>query len=186
MWDPSRDPEALRKYFIRRTFREAAPEIEKFFGLLRVDFFRNEVSSTLGDSGVMLTQRHVIDSGLEPRLRRHLEKAAEDVRHPVSGEMIRLLRARFEELTAQARAVKTPSLAVPLIRPEGSVTFGSKVWNAASCRERVPETGKRETAFQAEKYGQAVSRCFKPLPLFHFFRYRHEKSQNTACPCGKK
>lgn len=185
MWDPSRDPEALRKYFIRRTFREAAPEIEKFFGLLRVDFFRNEVSSTLGDSGVMLTQRHVIDSGLEPRLRRHLEKAAEDVRHPVSGEMIRLLCARFEELTAQARAVKTPSLAVPLIRPEGSVTFGSKVWNAAAV---VNGFRKRENAKLPSRQKSMVRLFHDASNLYLYFTFFDTDMKNLRIlpvPAGK-
>ena len=157
MWDPGRDPEQLRKYFIRRTFREAAPEIERFYGLLRADFFRNEATSTLGDSGVLLTQRHIIDSGLENQLRTHLEKAAKLVRHPVSAEMIRLLRNRFEELISEARSIKTPALAVPLIRPKGAVTFDSSVWEGAAV-----VNGFRKSMTPAEG-----SRVKSTLKLFH-------------------
>ena len=84
-WNPAQDVEQLRKYFIRRTFREAAPQVEKFYGTIRSEWFRNKRASTIGDNPVELTKIILLEPGHENTLRAYLEDAAKQVRHPASA-----------------------------------------------------------------------------------------------------
>ena len=145
-WNPAQDVEQLRKYFIRRTFREAAPQVEKFYGTIRSEWFRNKRASTIGDNPVELTKIILLEPGHENTLRAYLEDAAKQVRHPASAEMVKRLRARFEEQIAAAKAIKTPEIALPLLRPQGNVDFANPVWKGAAKIEAFKKCyAKQET-----------------------------------------
>lgn len=145
-WNPAQDVEQLRKYFIRRTFREAAPQVEKFYGTIRSEWFRNKRASTIGDNPVELTKIILLEPGHENTLRAYLEDAAKQVRHPASAEMVKRLRARFEEQVAAAKAIKTPEIALPLLRPQGNVDFANPVWKGAAKIEAFKKCyAKQET-----------------------------------------
>jgi len=48
----------------------------------------------------------VIETGLEEKLRTCLDDAATQVKHPVSAELVKRVRDRFEEYLAQAKTPK--------------------------------------------------------------------------------
>lgn len=131
-WNPKQDVEQLRKYYIRRVFREAAPSIEKFYGTIRQEWFRNSRASTIGDSPVELTKFIVLEPGHEDALRGYLAEAEKTAVHPVSKEMVKRLSARFEEQVATAKSIKIPEISVPLLRPQGKVDFDNPVWKGAA------------------------------------------------------
>ncbi len=112
-WNPDRDVEQLRKYFIRRTFREAAPAIEKFYGAFRADWLQKPNRSTLGASGPGSTEGYILDvPGREEAMRGYLAEAEAAVKHPVSAELVRRLKIVFEENVAKAKAAAEKKKAV--------------------------------------------------------------------------
>lgn len=94
-WNPNDDVEHLRKYFIRRTFREAAPEMERFFGAIRENWYQNKAISTWGERQVYnpaLLGEEKVDE-----MRAHLSAAAKLAVHPVSKTLIERITQRFEQ-----------------------------------------------------------------------------------------
>ena len=60
----------------------------------------------IGASGAGSTKTYVIETGLEEKLRACLDDAAAQVKHPVSAELVKRVRDRFEEYLAQAKTPK--------------------------------------------------------------------------------
>jgi hypothetical protein len=94
-WNPNTDVEVLRKYFIRRTFRDAAPEMERFFGAIRERWYTAKGNSEWGEPARTLT-----DSGIFPKrvdeMRKLLATATEKADHPVSRVLIGRVSEVFE------------------------------------------------------------------------------------------
>ena len=94
-WNPKANIEELRKYYLRRTFREAAPMMEKFFGTVRQGWFEKlRPPSTWGNSRSMW-QRTVLAKGKEEAMRQYLEEALQKASHPASRILISRVRERF-------------------------------------------------------------------------------------------
>jgi hypothetical protein len=93
-WDPDTDVEQLRKYFIRRVFREAAPEMEKFYGTIRQLYFKEKRTSDYEENKETL--RLVIAKGKERELRSYLDDALKAVKNPLSRKMIELIKLRYD------------------------------------------------------------------------------------------
>lgn len=94
MWNPDQDVEQLRKYYLRRTFREAAPAIEKFRGTIRSAWYRERRNADFDENheaGVLL-----YNLGLEKELQGYLDEALKTVKHPQSRIMVERMRAAFK------------------------------------------------------------------------------------------
>ena len=103
-WNPDQDVEQLRKYFIRRTFREAAPAIEKFYGAFRADWLQRPNRSGLGASGAGSTQAYILSvPGREAAMRGYLDEAESLVKHPVAAEYVKRLKTIFEYYVSKAK-----------------------------------------------------------------------------------
>jgi len=106
-WNPEADVEALRKYYIRRTFREGAPEMERFFGEIRTWWY---TSSGLKREDFVNLGWIIDRTGQREKLYGHLRRAQEQARHPLARANIARLRKTFaiwfhldpEEATADA------------------------------------------------------------------------------------
>ena len=94
-WNPRADVEQLRKYYLRRTFREAAPAMERFFGAIRSAWYQERLPSDF-ESPVKLMGRLVLRGELEAQFRSNLSEAAEAVKHPTSTLLVDAIRQRFE------------------------------------------------------------------------------------------
>ena len=93
-WNPEADVEALKKYYLRRTFREGAPEMERFFGEIRQWWYRD-----LGGNADFVNLGWMIDcmgTQQQQRLYGHLVNASEAARHPVARANVTRLRKTFE------------------------------------------------------------------------------------------
>jgi hypothetical protein len=95
-WNPYQDPDQLRKYYIRRTFREAAPAIEKFYGEMRRAYYTDTAPEGISGGFGGIFGRMVNRHGLTGQLRGSLDEAAALVRNPQSAELVKRLRARFD------------------------------------------------------------------------------------------
>ncbi len=89
-WNPEADVEALRKLYLRRTFREGAPSMERFFGEIRVWWYRQRAYEAFSDLGRITAQ-------MERRqaLYALLLDAKAQVRHPVARANVVRLEKTF-------------------------------------------------------------------------------------------
>lgn len=135
-WDPSQDVEQLRKRYIRRTFREAAPEVERIYGNIREEWFRPERAQQLSDTPIVLAKQLLVDTGRDREIERLFAAAlARKDLHPKSRANLETLKSRLMPQIEDARNLKNPSLRVPLVRPKGAVTFDSPEWNEGTGAE---------------------------------------------------
>lgn len=94
-WNPEENLEDLRKYYIRRTFREAAPMMDKFFGLVRQGWYENlRPPSTWGNSANMWKQT-IVSKGLLDEMQALLDQALAAAKNPSSQIMVAKIRDRF-------------------------------------------------------------------------------------------
>jgi len=94
-WNPDLDVEKLHRRFNRRTYREAAPWIDKFRGTIRENYYqRANRSIDFEESRELVTM--IRDLGLEAELRSYLDKALKAVKHPSSKILIEKMIADFE------------------------------------------------------------------------------------------
>ena len=94
IWNPAENPRALRDYYLERTFREAAPQMKRFYDLLDEGFRKSD--------GKRPDFIHtVIQTGLEKKCFDALCEAEKTARHPNSLSMIRSLKKQW--ITARGR-----------------------------------------------------------------------------------
>lgn len=110
-WNPNQDIEQLRKYYLRRTYREAAPEMEKFFGILRANSYQDPNPSGF-EYGQSIMSRYVIGPGHESEMRQLLVDAATAVKNPVSRMSVDVLAKTFDDWLAVTKATPEQKTAI--------------------------------------------------------------------------
>ena len=131
-WNCRQDVEQLRKRFIRRAYREAAPEIERVYGRIRQEWFASLRRSTLGDDPVELAKQLIVSRGHVTEISNLLETAVARAQHPKSKILAGRLRDTLLGLVAQASGIKNPKVALPLVRVKGEPGFDDAVWGQAA------------------------------------------------------
>lgn len=102
-WNPDQNVEQLRKYYLRRTFHEAASAMEMSFGILRENWYKSLNESSFEDpEGVM--SRFVIQPGDEAQMRQLLMDAHEAAGHAVSRMSVDVLAKTFDRWLALSKA----------------------------------------------------------------------------------
>lgn len=95
LWNPDVDVEQLHRYYNRRVYREAAPWIDKFRGVIRENFYKR-ANRTLDFEEDQEIPTMIVDLGLENELRGYLQKAKEVVRHPMSKVLVDRMIVDFD------------------------------------------------------------------------------------------
>jgi hypothetical protein len=127
-WNPDQDVEQLRKYYLRRTYQEAAPQMEKFYGSIRTVWFNMRIASEF-TSGQGMMNDVVFAHGLEDSLRQELESAKQVVKNPSSRMMVDTLRISYEKWAGEVKKSKekkpanTPTPAFR-VTPEEQLRYG--------------------------------------------------------------
>ncbi len=86
-WNPDVNVEQLRRYYNRRTYREAAPWMDKFFGKIRESYYKNH-HRTIDFEEQQEIPCMIADLGIEAELKGYLQEALKAVRHPTSKILI--------------------------------------------------------------------------------------------------
>ena len=109
-WDSSKDPRELRRYFIRRVYREAAPDVEKFYFTLH-NFIHEEISAVYPMEFEDEQQVGVVASVMKSKngsgtvldeLTGYLKDAQKSVKHPQSKFVLDTLVKEWEAYCAKA------------------------------------------------------------------------------------
>ena len=91
-WNPDANVELLKKYYLRRTFREGAPEMEQFFGRFRKWWYTAYDKRADFENVAWMIDR----MGRHKELYGHLVRAGEMAKHPLARANIARLRKTFE------------------------------------------------------------------------------------------
>ncbi len=103
-WNPDANVETLRKYFMRRTFHEAAPEMERFFGMIRSAYYQDS-NPTDWMSGPQLVALYLKSKGKVAEAEKLLETALAKTGNPESRLLIARIRNRLAEYLSPKKEV---------------------------------------------------------------------------------
>lgn len=150
-WDPEVDVEELRRYFIARTFREAAPEMNRFFGMIREKWFSRNTASTWGEGAL---HQEIVGEGRQDEAIQLLAQALEKATHPVA----RILIARIDDRIHNAVLPSKPETPITkvVIDNENAVppailfNYG---WSRPAFRTTVEENGEFKNALRIRYTG---------------------------------
>ncbi|OGV55928.1 MAG: hypothetical protein A2X49_08055 [Lentisphaerae bacterium GWF2_52_8] len=146
-WDPNQDVDALRKYYIKRAFREAAPAMEKYYSLFLSGFEDpNDKTFTnchASDSNVF--RIFIVDKNLEEPCRNALIEAEQTAKNPNSLKLIQAIRRRFEMISDSLGRIMVANL--PEAEKAGAA-FDSPLW------EKLRKLDEFKVPYSAAIYGK--------------------------------
>lgn len=112
-WNPHQDVDSLRKMYVERTYREAAPEMMRFFDLFRDAYKIDRMPSQWRTQCTAFMTRHYLyETGVGEKLMDILDEALAKVRHSVSKEIIERQKMRLAANLARAAALPESKLDV--------------------------------------------------------------------------
>ena len=99
-WDPGQDVDALRHYYVRRAFREAAPAMEKYYALLfsGLEDPKDKSFTNCHSPDRNVFRMFIVNKNLEKRCREALNEAERLAVHPNSLQLIQHIRQRFDAI----------------------------------------------------------------------------------------
>ncbi len=111
-WNPNQDVDALYRYYIQRTYRDAAPKMLEYYELIKNSWvdsgdttYDNAHTSIPGVYAAMIVKK-----GLEPRVRQILGEAASMATHPSSQALIRRMSTRYASFTKGLNRMVAPNI----------------------------------------------------------------------------
>lgn len=112
-WDPFQDVDALRRMYIERTYREAAPAMQRYFDLFRDAYKLDRMPASYRITGpAFMTRHYLYETGVGQKLLSLLDEAHAAARHPVSREIVARQRARLKTDLGLAAALPESRLKV--------------------------------------------------------------------------
>ena len=110
MWDPHQDPAELRRHYIERVYRGAAPVMTQFHQLIHDAWHGapEDVFINCHTSEQEVFEHFVIEPGLQSQLRDLLSQAQAAADHPVSREMIDRQLAQLDDFTQRLGQQSVP------------------------------------------------------------------------------
>ena len=145
-WDPRQDPDQLRDEYIRRTYREGAEGVQKFYKLLRDSWLDDPSPSAFNDDFRRSMGKYVIDKNLTKPCQDALAEAAAAVKDPRSKAQLEELRKTFDLWLELGVAGKVEEQAVPKVAVHDfpDFDFESEAWKNASTLPPLRVMGKPE------------------------------------------
>lgn len=96
-WDPTQDVDSLYRYYIKRTYREAAPQMLAYYELIKNSWLdpKNKTVSSCHASIAGVYKGLIVEPGLEKECMRLLNEAEAAAKHPHSRTLIQRMRAQY-------------------------------------------------------------------------------------------
>ena len=145
-WDPWQDPDELRNEYIKRTYREGAPGVQKFYKYLRDSWVNDPTPAAFNDDYRNDMGYYVVSKNLTEPCRQALAEAKAAVKDPRSAKQLDLLIETFESWLKQAISGAKAKQKVPKadIRQFPGFDFDSGVWAKANKIEPMTVMGNDE------------------------------------------
>ena len=96
-WDPTQDVDELYRYYIERTYREAAPQMLAYYQMIKNSWLdpNNTTISSCHASIAGVYKGLIVEPGLEKQCMRLLDEAEAVAKHPHSRTIIQRMRAQY-------------------------------------------------------------------------------------------
>lgn len=101
-WNTDLDVEQLHRYYNRRTYREAAPYIDKYRAIIRENWFKN-FKGVIHKNGQLEVESMINELGLADELRECIDGALKAVKHETARRLVEKLKADFEHGISRER-----------------------------------------------------------------------------------
>jgi len=150
-WDPDADVEQLRKYYLRRTFREAAHAMERFRATIRQAWYQQS-SFDMDFEENHETAQMIRRLGIEDSLRGHLSDALAAVKHPGARVLVERTVAAFD---AYMKGETIPADPKPA---PGDPAWKERLAEIAKAFSTIQSTEELKLAFDKELDGPGLSR----------------------------
>ncbi|GAG80963.1 unnamed protein product, partial [marine sediment metagenome] len=126
-WDPTQDMNELRKMFIDRTYREAAPHMTKYYDLIRSSWMEPEDKTVMGwhIGNHHIYENIIVKKGYEKKCLGYLKDALDAANHPNSREMIERLYYKLRSANQDLGKLMVSN--IPEMFQDGN-TFESVQW----------------------------------------------------------
>lgn len=146
-WNPDQDVDLLRREFLARAYREAAPAMTKYYDLIRDSWYSDQGKSNYRGYGASLMARYVVEKGVENACRAALREAEEKSVHPGSREMVKRARRLFEKTLRKAKEALPPEVEAPYVAGAAAcgLNFNSPPWEKASLISNFKLMGTKES-----------------------------------------
>lgn len=97
-WDPTQDVDSLYSYYIRRTYREAAPQMLAYYKLIKSSWLApdNKTHSSCHASISGVYKGLIVNRGIEKQCMRLLTEGEAVAKHPHSKTLIRRMREQYQ------------------------------------------------------------------------------------------
>ena len=144
-WDPTQDVDALYHYYIKRTFREAAPQMLVDFELIKASWLAPDTKAWDGAHGSIAGNYDnlIVKRGLEGKCLKLLADAEKTAKHPNSKVMIRRMREQYAGFSKRMARLIVP--AVPEMKADRGA-FDSLQWEKAPACDDFKVTTRTATA----------------------------------------
>ena len=132
-WDPAQDPDQLRNEYLKRTYRDGAPGIIKFYKLLRDSWLNDPTPAAFNDEFKRCMGHYVLRKKLLAPCREALAEAQNSVRDPRAKVLVGKLVSTFERWVTLANDSIVAEQKVPKVnvREFPGFEFDSGVWSKA-------------------------------------------------------
>jgi hypothetical protein len=189
-WNPNRDVNKLRTEYLKRTYGKAAPEMKKFFEIIRKSWYSDPTPSTLSDNQYKSAVHYIVEKGFENKCRKALTNALKITdKANVKTNISRTLE-HFEDWMKQKSAYAATEVTVPFVaNASEALTPEALQWEQAAVINGFRIMGRVKKASQ---YPTQVKLMWDKEKLYVLFKCEHttglplytKKMNGEFCPYG--
>ena len=185
-WDPTQDVDALYRYYITRTFRDAAPQMLAYYEMIKASWLDPDDRAWDGAHGSILNNYNnlIVKKRLESKCLELLTEAEKAASHPNSKVMIRRMREQYAGFSkSMARLIVA---AIPEMRADAGA-FDSLQWKKPPVCDDFKVTTRAGAAMDASET-TAVMAAHDGKSLYIRFTASDEAvaKQNALLPVAGK
>ena len=163
-WNPYANVSALRDEYITKTYGKAAPEMKKFYSLIRKSWYDDPSPSTLSDNPYSSAVHYIVEKGLEKKCRTALQKALKLAGKPNIKTNIKRTLDRFEDWMTHKQAFSSTKLTVPFVADAAKAkTPEAEQWSHAAKINGFRIMSRRKKSVKIRHRGQGHARQAKSL-----------------------
>ena len=132
-WDPTLDPQALRREFLRRTFGPASADVGEFYELIRNAWYSDGLPSSFCDNPLRSAAHYIVGKGIAEKCRSALARAEAAADHLGRKAWIAAMRKNLDEWIAEAPNYAVGEVRIPFLKADKStVGFSDDIWKRAA------------------------------------------------------
>ena len=131
-WDPSQDADELRNEYIKRTYREAAPAVSKFYKIICDDWLKDPDRAAFNDD-YRRNMGKLVDRKLVEPCRKALAEAVNSSTDPQTKKLTLMLQQTFDAWVKVAISGAVQKQGVPKVEINGfpGFDFSAGAWQNA-------------------------------------------------------